>query len=88
MQASLSVPFFSHETFQEWRNFTRNRMSKQVRILSLRKLKYFTGIFAANRPPPPRPQTIAHNLARLKCIMKRGDFKTVGKIDKITLPRK
>lgn len=44
--------------------------------------------FCLQSAKPPRPQTIAHNLARLKCIMKRGDFKTVGRIDKMTLPRK
>lgn len=44
--------------------------------------------FCQQSAKSPRPQTIAHNLARLKCVMERGGFKTVGKIDKATLPRK
>lgn len=37
---------------------------------------------------PPRPQTIAHNLARLHCLMNRGGFKTIGKIDAAALRTK
>jgi integrase len=44
--------------------------------------------FCQQSANPPRPQTITHNLARLKCVMKRGGFKTVGSIDKSTLRRK
>lgn len=44
--------------------------------------------FCQQSAKSPRPQTIAHNLARLKCVMERGGFKTVGRIDKSTLPRK
>lgn len=44
--------------------------------------------FCQQSAKSPRPQTISHNLARLKCIMERGGFKTVGRIDKNTLPRK
>ena len=37
---------------------------------------------------PPRGNTIAHNIARLKCLMNRAGVKTVGKIDKQTLAGK
>ena len=44
--------------------------------------------FCAQSGKPPRPQTITHNLARLKCLMKRGDFKTIGRIDPAVLRAK
>jgi integrase len=44
--------------------------------------------FCQQSAKAPRPQTITHNLSRLKCLMARGEFKTVGRIDKSTLSRK
>ena len=52
------------------------------------KWRFLYREFCQQSAKAPRPQTIAHNLARLKCVMERGGFKTVGRIDKSTLPRK
>jgi integrase len=44
--------------------------------------------FCAQSGNPPRPGTISHNLARLQCLMKRGGFKTIGRIDPAVLRAK
>lgn len=41
--------------------------------------------FCNQSAKPPRPNTIKHNIARLKCIMNRAGVTTIGKIDKNTL---
>jgi integrase len=41
--------------------------------------------FCNQSSKPPRPITIKHNIARLKCIMNRSGVKTIGRIDKHTL---
>jgi integrase len=51
-------------------------------------MKLLYSDFCSQSGNPPRPQTISHNLARLKCIMARGGFKTIGKIDPSVLRAK
>lgn len=41
--------------------------------------------FCEQSSKPPRPITIKHNIARLKCIMSRADVQTIGRIDQSTL---
>ena len=41
--------------------------------------------FCNQSAKPPRPETIKHNLARLKCIMTRAGVKRIGQIDKRNL---
>ncbi len=43
--------------------------------------------FCKQSAKSPRETTISHNLARLKCLMKRSGAMTIGKIDKTQLAR-
>lgn len=52
---------------------------------SIEQIESLYADFCNQSAKPPRPNTIKHNVARLKCIMNRAGVKTVGKIDKNTL---
>ena len=55
---------------------------------TIEAMKLLYSDFCSQSGNPPRPQTIAHNLARLHCLMTRGGFKTIGKIDPAILKAK
>jgi integrase len=55
---------------------------------SFEAMKILYTDFCAQSGNPPRPRTVAHNLARLQCLMKRGGFKTIGRINPAVLRAK
>lgn len=52
---------------------------------SLDQIEELYRAFCIQSPKSPRPHTITHNLARLKCLMNRAGVSTIGKIDQRTI---